>query len=264
MMFLGLVELTHCYVGIGSGRNFRCCKWENISWETTGTKFPSSSPIFPRTLSLIQNTQPHSCTSPLVWHVWPKEEVEGRKREGSRTISPHQGRDRNTAELESQWEKPSGMWSLLSLCWWTSTEGKNRWRRERQRRLVASLGLAGGQGGSASASREPWPTSLLESLYRTPGQGQEKLPVGWTQRLAQASFSIIAPLEPCCSRLHLPLTGSLTVLYLRTNKFLLSSGPKFPYPWLSSGSNAFNMVDHQSMLWVVIGGLGKLDQALIL
>lgn len=36
----------------------------------------------------------------------------------------------------------------------------------------------GGQGGSASASREPWPTSLLESLYRTPGQGQEKLPVG--------------------------------------------------------------------------------------
>lgn len=54
MMFLGLVELTHLYVGIGTRRDFRCCKWENISWETTGTKFPSSSPYLPK------NSLPHT------------------------------------------------------------------------------------------------------------------------------------------------------------------------------------------------------------
>lgn len=71
--FSGAGGPNQALVGIERRRGFRPGNWENISWETAGTRFLSSSPTFPRSLSPTKNTQSASCTSPLMGHVWPKE-----------------------------------------------------------------------------------------------------------------------------------------------------------------------------------------------
>lgn len=59
---------------------------------------------------------------------------------------------------------------LLSMCWWTSTEGKTSWRRERQRRrLVASLRWAGwGSGWQCLCKQGATAPSLKPRCLRVP------------------------------------------------------------------------------------------------
>lgn len=98
---------------------------------------------------LPKNSLPHTKCPPTFLHLPTGATYvakgRGQKKEKGRVEDhyPSSREGQKHSWAREQQENPWGMYSLLSLCWWTSTEGKPSWRREMQRRrLVASQGWA--------------------------------------------------------------------------------------------------------------------------